>query len=328
MKRFMKMTLVVFVLMLWWQVNAAAVGSHETDMGVSINALLTAEWMPQDVVPVLADSDEGGPFYTVNLASKHTGESVGVILIDHLETNRVLYYCAAGYELPEWPHSDTLWGMLLRQEERTAWQKKEERWAAWAQQAISICYAGQIDRYPQMLHSSDPSVAMFTVCNTSHGDLTAVMVCRISDEADEAPEVLAYVDVRTNPCVGYDGYINAQQAEEKARAYAHVQYGLDVSNRLICDTQDMIVYDYVLYYGESDDSDDMEALENSCSPMWVISFQDPLYDGNNMDNDQDALDQDEQMFAEEYDETWIYTFVIDARTGNLIELIEDTYGNG
>ena len=78
---------------------------------------------------------------------------------------------------------------------------------------------------------------------------------------------------------------DAQQAEEKARAYAHVQYGLDVSNRLICDTQDMIVYDYVLYYGESDDSDDMEALENSCSPMWVISFQGPLYDGNNMDND-------------------------------------------
>ena len=105
----------------------------------------------------------------------------------------------------------------------------------------------------------------------------------------ERPEPLltAYADVETNPSVGYDGCLTAEQAADTG-VKAITEAFPDAAGFLVPDCISMIIYDALLYVLdveteeiEPDDFENADAYwayihekQDVCSPMWIIRMTD------------------------------------------------------
>lgn len=296
--------------------NANAESAVQNAIHDTVNEVLGRDWAPKNVEPRVLEKAEGETYYTVQLVDVQTKEIVAVMRVDDLETHRVLYYLLSGYEMPSWQHTDALFGRDLPRDEKLAWYEFEDQWNNWANDIISLFY-GTDHREPYLLHCSDSQFFIYAICDDSHGDLTAALICRMPSADQDFPLVIAYADVRTNPSSGYDGYLTGAQAQSVALDALRAKFGDDVADHLQSDGRIMLIYDYWLYIETRVGVDPAED-ENAYDPFWVLYYIDLR--GN----------WDDPSYVTGYEDAYAYAVILDAATGKIIWICDEPegYGNG
>ena len=206
-----------------------------------------------------------------------TVDAVANLLVDSA-TGRVIYYRRSDFQMPVWLKQSALFGFDLDREAWDAWCKLEDQWRDWG---IQTCMelTGEKHGLVDFFHCAEEDCALFAFCNSPHGDLHAAMICRLPDTAKEQPLLMAYVDVETNPAVGYDGCLTAEQAIALGMEALRGAYGDAVADRLLPGEWEMVIFDYALYlfdHMEEAFENGWDALDETCAqrPFWFLWLYD------------------------------------------------------
>ena len=201
-------------------------------------------------------------------------------------TGRVIYYRRIDYRMPEIQNENELWGLNDDRESALAWSDLQKTWMDWGKQTFRQLTGDDPGRYYcDFLHCRDENTVLFAFCNDNHGELHAAMICALPDAEQPEPLLMAYADVETDPSVGYDGCLTADQATDIGTKALKETF-CDAADHLVLDLRSMVIYDALLYIEIDPDgfeSEDaywafLDEKRNTCTPLWIIRMIDPRDD--------------------------------------------------
>ncbi len=284
--------------------SAAAEGAAvPPEAEARIAGLLADGWMPQNAEPAFED---GGSYWRVTLTDRDSGMPAAEMRLDKADPSAVIYYRRADAELPRWPNESGLWGFDLPGEEERAFTERWSVWRDWADGIMAGCAGEDRAARADLLHAAEADCALFADC--FDGELGSVLLCRFPAAEGETPEVLAYVDVATNPSSGYDGYMTGGEALQAALTLLRARFGDDVADHLAPDYCVMVIYDGFRYT-------DLEELDH---PIWIADLLDP------------RADEDGDSFVPGFEDAYEYRIVFDAYTREVLVDCEapESFGRG
>lgn len=207
MKRLL-LLLAALIMILSVSVAFAEEDAPDSRVAKKNNVYETAEqifaisWMPKDTEISVLDDGIG----LWNIQAMDGDDSIAYMQIDGDNEDLVVYYRKAVYELPVLNH---IGEQIIPKNGLT------ETGIKWAEEVFST-FRGSLDsNYPVncIAQMADNCILI------SFGEVNeaiAIMIARTSENPNETPELMAYVDMDFNWDVRYDGYISLGEAYEMA----------------------------------------------------------------------------------------------------------------
>ena len=171
-------------------------------------------------------------------------DPVATVLVDHA-TGKVIYYRRTEYQMPLFLNTSGLFGLHDSSDMDDQWFKLKQKWQDWGIQTYAEL-TGESRTSCNFLRCRDENCVLFAFCNSPHGDLHAAMIVRLPDEQNPEPLLMAYADLETNPSVGYDGYLTADQATDAALRTIREKSGEEALRDLQLYYRDLTIYDFVV----------------------------------------------------------------------------------
>lgn len=255
----------------------------------------------------VAGYEDRGPYEEVLLGREHdddraTVDPVARVLVDNA-TGRVVYYCRVDYEMPALPSADRQWeGDAVKRVNPAATAAGKA-----AMEAMAVLSSD--DASAQFLCELDEKTDLYADCDYA-GFIHSLLIVREAASEGASPVLQAYVDLDTNPAVGYDGYLTAEKAAEAGREALRAAFGDDVADHVRPDEPAFCLFDKVMMITVPEDLDEegLWKMETEMNPIWVIRFLDPRGDIQSADH------------VPGYEKAYEYRLVLDAVTGEIIEM--------
>ena len=138
------------------------------------------------------------------------------------------------------------------------------------------------------------------------------MIARTSENPNETPELMAYVDMDFNWDVRYDGYISLGEAYEMAYKVCRDKWSNLPEEHIVMGESWFILFDTFGSYDENEE----DIPEGFVEPLWVIEIQDQRADPT-----LECYDPSLSFFT--------YPVLIDPSNGDVVEIREpERYGPG
>ena len=222
--------------------------------------------------------------------------------IDGDNEDLVVYYRKAAYELPVLNH---IGEQIIPKNGLT------ETGIKWAEEVFST-FRGSLDsNYPVncIAQMADNCILI------SFGEVSeaiAVLIARTSENPNETPELMAYVDMDFNWDVRYDGYISLGEAYEMAYTVCRDKWSSLPEEHIVMGESWFILFDTFGCYDENEG----DIPEGFIEPLWVIEIQDQRADPT-----LECYDPSLSFFT--------YPVLIDPSNGDVVEIREpERYGPG
>ena len=261
--------------------------------------IFAISWMPKDTeISVL---DEGIGLWNIQ-AKDRTDNILAYMQIDGDNEDLVVYYRKAAYELPVLNH---IGEQIIPKNGLT------ETGIKWAEEVFST-FRGSLDsNYPVNCIAQMPDNCILI----SFGEVNeaiAILIARTSENPNETPELMAYVDMAFNWDVRYDGYISLGEAYEMAYTVCRDKWSNLPEEHIVMGESWFILFDTFGYY----DEDEGDIPEGFIEPLWVIEIQDQRADPT-----LECYDPSLSFFT--------YPVLIDPSNGDVVEIREpERYGHG
>ena len=261
--------------------------------------IFAISWMPKDTeISVL---DEGIGLWNIQ-AKDRTDNILAYMQIDGDNEDLVVYYRKAAYELPVLNH---IGEQIIPKNGLT------ETGIKWAEEVFST-FRGSLDsNYPVncIAQMADNCILI------SFGEVNeaiAILIARTSENPNETPELMAYVDMDFNWDVRYDGYISLGEAYEMAYTVCRDKWSSLPEDHIVMGESSFILFDTFGCY----DEDEGDIPEGFIEPLWVIEIQDQRADPT-----LECYDPSLSFFT--------YPVLIDPSNGDVVEIREpERYGPG
>ena len=261
--------------------------------------IFAISWMPKDTeISVL---DEGIGLWNIQ-AKDRTDNILAYMQIDGDNEDLVVYYRKAAYELPVLNH---IGEQIIPKNGLT------ETGIKWAEEVFST-FRGSLDsNYPVncIAQMADNCILI------SFGEVNeaiAILIARTSENPNETPELMAYVDMDFNWDVRYDGYISLGEAYEMAYTVCRDKWSSLPEDHIVMGESSFILFDTFGCY----DEDEGDIPEGFIEPLWVIEIQDQRADPTI-----ECYDPSLSFFT--------YPVLIDPSNGDVVEIREpERYGPG
>ena len=287
MNRFMKRFLAVCVCLALFASYGFSLAEDAPDSRIArkenvyetAKQIFAISWMPKDTeISVL---DEGYGLWNIQ-AKDGTNSILAYMQIDGDNEDIVVYYRKATYELPA---LNCIGEQIIPKDGLTGTGIK------WAEE-VFCTFRGSLDSdYPVncIAQVADNCILI------SFGEVSeaiAILIAKTSENPNETPELMAYVDMDFNWDVRYDGYISLGD--------------------IVMGESWFILFDTFGYY----DEDEGDIPEGFIEPLWVIEIQDQRADPT-----LECYDPSLSFFT--------YPVLIDPSNGDVVEIREpERYGHG
>jgi len=261
--------------------------------------IFTISWMPKDTeISVL---DEGIGLWNIQ-AKDRTDNILAYMQIDGDNEDLVVYYRKAAYELPVLNH---IGEQIIPKNGLT------ETGIKWAEEVFRT-FRGSLDsNYPVNCIAQMPDNCILI----SFGEVSeaiAILIARTSENPNETPELMAYVDMDFNWDVRYDGYISLGEAYEMAYTVCRDKWSSLPEEHIVMGESWFILFDTFGCYDENEG----DIPEGFIEPLWVIEIQDQRADPT-----LECYDPSLSFFT--------YPVLIDPSNGDVVEIREpERYGPG
>ena len=261
--------------------------------------IFAISWMPKDTeISVL---DEGIGLWNIQ-AKDRTDNILAYMQIDGDNEDLVVYYRKAAYELPVLNH---IGEQIIPKNGLT------ETGIKWAEEVFST-FRGSLDsNYPVNCIAQMPDNCILI----SFGEVSeaiAILIARTSENPNETPELMAYVDMDFNWDVRYDGYISLGEAYEMAYTVCRDKWSNLPEEHIVMGESWFILFDTFGSYDENEE----DIPEGFVEPLWVIEIQDQRADPT-----LECYDPSLSFFT--------YPVLIDPSNGDVVEIREpERYGPG
>ena len=222
--------------------------------------------------------------------------------IDGDNEDIVVYYRKATYELPA---LNCIGEQIIPKDGLTGTGIK------WAEE-VFCTFRGSLDsNYPVncIAQMADNCILI------SFGEVNeaiAILIARTSENPNETPELMAYVDMDFNWDVRYDGYISLGEAYEMAYTVCRDKWSSLPEEHIVMGESWFILFDTFGSYDENEE----DIPEGFIEPLWVIEIQDQRADPT-----LECYDPSLSFFT--------YPVLIDPSNGDVVEIREpERYGHG
>ena len=303
MKRLL-LLLAALIMILSASVAFAEEDAPDSRVAKKNNVYETAEqifaisWMPKDTEISVLDDGIG----LWNIQAMDGDDNIAYMQIDGDNEDLVVYYRKAVYELPVLNH---IGEQIIPKNGLTETEIK------WAEEVFST-FRGSLDsNYPVncIAQMADNCILI------SFGEVNeaiAILIARTSENPNETPELMAYVDMDFNWDVRYDGYISLGEAYEMAYKVCRDKWSNLPEEHIVMGESWFILFDTFGYY----DEDEGDIPEGFIEPLWVIEIQDQRADPT-----LECYDPSLSFFT--------YPVLIDPSNGDVVEIREpERYGHG
>ena len=264
--------------------------------------IFAAPWMPKDTeISVL---DEGIGLWNIQ-ATDGNNNILAYMQIDGDCEDLVIYYRKAAYELPE---LNRISEQAIPKDELT---EAEIQWA----EEVFCTFRGSVaaDCPMNCIARMDDSCILISFGDVS--EATAILIAKTSENPNDTPELMAYVDMNFNWDVHYDGYISLGEAFETACTACLDKWSSLPEDPLVLGGSGFILFDTFGFYDEYDENEG-DLPEVFAEPLWVILIQD-----QRADPALEGFDPSAEFF--------IYPVLIDPSNGDVVEIREpEGYGHG
>lgn len=254
--------------------------------------IFAISWMPKDTeISVL---DEGYGLWNIQ-AKDGTNSILAYMQIDGDNEDIVVYYRKATYELPA---LNCIGEQIIPKDGLTGTGIK------WAEE-VFCTFRGSLDSdYPVncIAQVADNCILI------SFGEVSeaiAILIAKTSENPNETPELMAYVDMDFNWDVRYDGYISLGEAYEMAYTVCRDKWSSLPEDHIVMGESSFILFDTFGYY----DEDEGDIPEGFVEPLWVIEIQDQRADPT-----LECYDPSLSFFT--------YPVLIDPSNGDVVEIRE------
>ena len=261
--------------------------------------IFAISWMPKDTeISVL---DEGYGLWNIQ-AKDGTNSILAYMQIDGDNEDIVVYYRKATYELPA---LNCIGEQIIPKDGLTGTGIK------WAEE-VFCTFRGSLDSdYPVncIAQVADNCILI------SFGEVSeaiAILIAKTSENPNETPELMAYVDMDFNWDVRYDGYISLGEAYEMAYTVCRDKWSSLPEEHIVMGESWFILFDTFGCYDENEG----DIPEGFIEPLWVIEIQDQRADPT-----LECYDPSLSFFT--------YPVLIDPSNGDVVEIREpERYGPG
>ena len=254
--------------------------------------IFAISWLPKDTeISVL---DEGYGLWNIQ-AKDGTNSILAYMQIDGDNEDLVVYYRKATYELPA---LNCIGEQIIPKDGLTGTGIK------WAEE-VFCTFRGSLDSdYPVncIAQVADNCILI------SFGEVSeaiAILIAKTSENPNETPELMAYVDMDFNWDVRYDGYISLGEAYEMAYTVCRDKWSSLPEDHIVMGESSFILFDTFGYY----DEDEGDIPEGFVEPLWVIEIQDQRADPT-----LECYDPSLSFFT--------YPVLIDPSNGDVVEIRE------
>lgn len=303
MKRLL-LLLAALIMILSASVAFAEEDAPDSRVAKKNNVYETAEqifaisWMPKDTAISVLDDGIG----LWNIQAMDGDDNIAYMQIDGDNEDLVVYYRKAVYELPVLNH---IGEQIIPKNGLT------ETGIKWAEEVFHT-FRGSLDsNYPVNCIAQMPDNCILI----SFGEVSeaiAILIARTSENPNETPELMAYVDMDFNWDVRYDGYISLGEAYEMAYKVCRDKWSNLPEEHIVMGESWFILFDTFGSYDENEE----DIPEGFIEPLWVIEIQ----------------DQRANPTLECYDPSlsfFTYPVLIDPSNGDVVEIREpERYGPG
>ena len=303
MKRLL-LLLAALIMILSASVAFAEEDAPDSRVAKKNNVYETAEqifaisWMPKDTEISVLDDGIG----LWNIQAMDGDDNIAYMQIDGDNEDLVVYYRKAVYELPVLNH---IGEQIIPKNGLT------ETGIKWAEEVFST-FRGSLDsNYPVncIAQMADNCILI------SFGEVNeaiAILIARTSENPNETPELMAYVDMDFNWDVRYDGYISLGEAYEMAYTVCRDKWSSLPEEHIVMGESWFILFDTFGCYDENEG----DIPEGFIEPLWVIEIQDQRADPT-----LECYDPSLSFFT--------YPVLIDPSNGDVVEIREpERYGPG
>ena len=201
--------------------------------------IFAISWMPKDTeISVL---DEGYGLWNIQ-AKDGTNSILAYMQIDGDNEDIVVYYRKATYELPA---LNCIGEQIIPKDGLTGTGIK------WAEE-VFCTFRGSLDSdYPVncIAQVADNCILI------SFGEVSeaiAILIAKTSENPNETPELMAYVDMDFNWDVRYDGYISLGEAYEMAYTVCRDKWSSLPEDHIVMGESSFILFDTFGYYDEDE----------------------------------------------------------------------------
>ena len=260
--------------------------------------IFAISWMPKDTEISVLDDGIG----LWNIQAMDGDDNIAYMQIDGDNEDLVVYYRKAVYELPVLNH---IGEQIIPKDGLT------ETGIKWAEEVFST-FRGSLDsNYPVncIAQMADNCILI------SFGEVNeaiAILIARTSENPNETPELMAYVDMDFNWDVRYDGYISLGEAYEMAYTVCRDKWSSLPEEHIVMGESWFILFDTFGCYDENEG----DIPEGFIEPLWVIEIQDQRADPT-----LECYDPSLSFFT--------YPVLIDPSNGDVVEIREpERYGPG
>ena len=264
--------------------------------------IFATSWMPKDTeISVL---DEGIGLWNIQ-ALDGNNNILAYMQMDGDNDDLVVYYRKAAYELPVLNHISE---QIIPKDELTEAEIK------WAEEVFCTFRGSFTTDHPMncIARMEDNCILI------SFGDVSeaiAILIAKTSENPNDAPELMAYVDMNFNWDVHYDGYISRGEAYEIACTACLDKWSSLPEDPLVLGGSWFILFDTFGFYDEYDENEGVFP-EVFAEPLWVILIRDQRADPS-----LECFDPSAAFFT--------YPVLIDPSNGDVVEIREpEVYGHG
>ena len=264
--------------------------------------IFAAPWMPKDTeISVL---DEGIGLWNIQ-AMDGNNNILACMQTDGDNADLVVYYRKAAYELPVLNHISE---RIIPKDELT------EAEIEWAEEVFRTFRGSFAADYPiNCIARTEDNCILISFGDVS--EAIAILIAKTSENPNDAPELMAYVDMNSNWDVHYDGYISLGEAYEKACTACLDKWSSLPEENIVMGESGFILFDTFGFYDEYDENEG-DLPEVFAEPLWVILIQD-----QRADPALEGFDPSAEFF--------IYPVLIDPSNGDVVEIREpEGYGHG
>ena len=263
--------------------------------------IFATSWMPKDTeISVL---DEGIGLWNIQ-AMDGNNNILAYMQIDGDYDDLVIYYRKAAYELPALNHISE---QIIPKNGLTEAEIK------WSEEVFCTFRGGLATRYDCSVNCvARMEDDCILISFGESGETSAVLIAKTSENPNDAPELMAYVDMSFNWDVHYDGYISIGEAYEIACTACLDKWSSLAEAPLVLGESWFVLFDTPDYYNDYEGKHPDSLTE----PLWVIPIEDQRADPT-----LEGFDPSVEFFT--------YTVLIDPSNGDVIEIrAPEVYGHG
>lgn len=273
----------------------------KNDVYKTAERIFSTPWMPKDTgISVL---DEGIGLWNIQ-ATDGNNNILAYMQIDGDCEDIVIYYRKAAYELPVLNHISE---QIIQKNGLTEAEIK------WSEEVFCTFRGSLATRYNCSVNCiARMEDGCILISFGESGETRAVLIAKTSENPDDAPELMAYVDMSFNWDVHYDGYISIGEAYEIARTACLDKWSSLPEDSLVLGESWFVLFDTPDYYNDYEGSHPDSLTE----PLWVIPIEDQRADPT-----LEGFDPSVEFFT--------YPVLIDPSNGDVIEIrAPEAYGQG